>query len=51
MRKDLSYAIAEGQRHGVSLNTARAALTEFDRAAGTPWNDADFAAVVEVLRQ
>ena len=51
MRKDLSYAIAEGQRHGVSLETARTALTEFDRAAGTPWNDADFAALVEVLRQ
>ena len=51
MRKDLSYAIAEGQRHGVSLDTARSALTEFDRAAGTPWNEADFAALVEVLRR
>ena len=51
MRKDLSYAIAEAQRHGVSLETARAALGQFDRAAATPWNDADFAAVVEVLRR
>jgi len=51
MRKDLSYAIAEGQRHGVSLDTARAALTEFDRAAGTKWNSADMAALIEVLRR
>jgi 3-hydroxyisobutyrate dehydrogenase len=51
MRKDLSYAIAEGQRHGVALETARAALGEFEHAAGTKWNDADFAAIVEVLRQ
>ena len=51
MRKDLSYAIAEGQRHGVTLDTARAALGEFDRAAGTRWNDADFAALIEVLRR
>jgi 3-hydroxyisobutyrate dehydrogenase len=51
MRKDLAYAIAEGQRHGVSLETARTALAEFERAAGTKWDDADFSAVVEVLRQ
>ena len=51
MRKDLSYAIAEGQRHGVTLNTAWAALNEFDRAAGTKWNEADFAAIVEILRR
>jgi 3-hydroxyisobutyrate dehydrogenase len=51
MRKDLSYAIAEGERHGVSLETARTALREFDRAAGTQWNDADFAALIEILRR
>ena len=51
MRKDLSYAIAEGQRYGVPLNTAWAALGEFNRAAGTKWNDADFAALIEVLRR
>jgi 3-hydroxyisobutyrate dehydrogenase len=51
MRKDLSYAIADGQRHGVELETARAALSRFQEAAQTPWNEADFAAVVEVLRK
>jgi 3-hydroxyisobutyrate dehydrogenase len=51
MRKDLSYAIADGQRHGVELETARAALSRFQQAAQTPWNEADFAAVVEVLRK
>lgn len=50
MTKDLSYAIAEGQRHGVDLETARAALGRFQLASQTPWNDQDFAAVVEVLR-
>jgi hypothetical protein len=33
------------------LNTAWAALNEFDRAAGTRWNDADMAALIEVLRR
>jgi 3-hydroxyisobutyrate dehydrogenase len=50
MRKDLAYAIADAHTHGVELNTARTALAEFERAAPTPWNDADFAALVEVLR-
>ncbi len=50
MTKDLSYAIAEGQRHGVDLETARAALGRFQLASQTAWNDQDFAAVVEVLR-
>lgn len=50
MKKDLSYAIAEGQRHGVDLETARAALGRYHLASQTSWNDKDFAAVVEVLR-
>ena len=51
MRKDLTYAIAEGQRHGVALDTAKAALEHFQQAASTRWDDADYAAVVEVLRK
>lgn len=50
MKKDLSYAIAEGQRHGIDLETARAALGRFQLASQTDWNEKDFAAVVEVLR-
>jgi 3-hydroxyisobutyrate dehydrogenase len=50
MRKDLSYAIADARSQGVALNTARTALGEFEKAAATEWNDADFAALVEVLR-
>jgi len=49
MRKDLAYAIEEGERHGVALDTARAARDAFDRAI-PEWSDADFAAVVETLR-
>ena len=50
MRKDMSYAIAEGERHRVSLETVRAAFTDLSHAKGTPWDDADFAAVVEAIR-
>ena len=50
MRKDMSYAIAEGERHHVSLETVRAAFTNLSHAKGTPWDDADFAAVVEAIR-
>jgi 3-hydroxyisobutyrate dehydrogenase len=50
MRKDLAYAIDEGARHGVSLDTARTARDSFDKAI-PEWGDADFAAVVETLRR
>jgi 3-hydroxyisobutyrate dehydrogenase len=49
MRKDLAYAMDEAHRHGVSLQTARAARDAFDKAI-PEWSDADFAAVVEALR-
>ena len=50
MRKDLAYAIDEGERHGVSLDTAKSARASFDKAI-PEWGDADFAAVVETLRK
>lgn len=51
MRKDLAYAVADGTRNGVPLDTARAACEIFDRAIAKGWGEADFSAVVEVLRR
>lgn len=51
MHKDLSYAIAEGAKHGVTLSTARAALGHFDRAMDAGLGDVDFSAIVETLRR
>jgi 3-hydroxyisobutyrate dehydrogenase len=50
MAKDLTYAIAEGERLGVTLETATAALGVFRRAAAKGLGEADMAAVVEPLR-
>jgi 3-hydroxyisobutyrate dehydrogenase len=50
MRKDLGYAITEGERHHVALETVRGALAQLSKAKTTAWDAADFAAVVEVVR-
>jgi 3-hydroxyisobutyrate dehydrogenase len=50
MRKDLTYAIEEAAAHGVTLSTAAAARALYDRAMATGRAGADFAAVVEPLR-
>ncbi len=50
MGKDLSYAIAEGERHAVPLGTAAAALQAFTRAGEQGHGGRDIAAVIEPLR-
>jgi 3-hydroxyisobutyrate dehydrogenase len=50
MRKDLTYAIAEAARHGVTLSTAEAARALYDRAIAAGRGGADFSAVIEPLR-
>lgn len=50
MGKDLSYAAAEGERYGVVLETARAALESFRRSSEQGFGRRDMAAVVEPLR-
>ena len=50
MAKDLTYAIAEAQQHGVSLKTGEAALDRF-RNAVADWGAHDMSAVVEPLRR
>jgi 3-hydroxyisobutyrate dehydrogenase len=47
MTKDIGYAINEGERFGVSLQTAAPALEVFKRALGQGLGDQDFSAVVK----
>ena len=47
MRKDLTYAAAEAERHGIPLRTAAVAKDLFDAAIQAGWGQSDFSAVVE----
>jgi 3-hydroxyisobutyrate dehydrogenase len=49
MRKDMNYAAAEAQRHGVPLTFAIAARDLYDAAIAGGWGDKDFAAVAETI--
>lgn len=50
MRKDLTYAMAEGESRGVPLSTAAAARHLFDAAVQGGWGHLDFSAVIEPVR-
>jgi 3-hydroxyisobutyrate dehydrogenase len=50
MEKDLTYAGAEAQEHGLQLRTAAAAASLFDEAQKRGWSEKDFSAVVEAAR-
>jgi 3-hydroxyisobutyrate dehydrogenase len=50
MAKDLAYAMGEGERNGVELTTAAAALGLLKRAVAAGHGEKDFAALVEPLR-
>lgn len=51
MAKDLTYAIAEADRLGISLQTGQASLKAFRAAVEKGFADDDFSAVVEPFRQ
>jgi 3-hydroxyisobutyrate dehydrogenase len=51
MVKDLTYALAEGQRHHVKLETGQAALGRFQQAAAAGLGDQDMAALIKYLEQ
>ena len=51
MRKDLTYAMAEGDANGVTLSTAAAARRLFDAAVEGGWGQQDFSAVIEAVRR
>jgi 3-hydroxyisobutyrate dehydrogenase len=50
MAKDLTYALGEGRRHGVSLSTVVSALELMKQAIDAGHGDQDFSALVEPLR-
>src|SRR5580658_4254180 len=51
MAKDLTYAREEGARHGVAMNTADPAITDFEKAIAAGYGDKDFSAVIPALRK
>jgi 3-hydroxyisobutyrate dehydrogenase len=51
MRKDMTYAAAEAQRHGVTLTFAEAARDLYDAAIEKGYGDKDFAAVAEAVKR
>ena len=51
MAKDLTYAIGEGHRHGMSLSTAASALEVIQRGIAGGHGEEDFSAMVEPLRK
>jgi 3-hydroxyisobutyrate dehydrogenase len=51
LAKDLGYAIQEAGRRSLDLTTAKAALSEFERAIAAGHGDKDMSAVIEPLRR
>jgi len=51
MAKDLTYAREEGARHGIAMNTATPAITDFEKAIAAGYGDKDFSAVIPALRK
>jgi 3-hydroxyisobutyrate dehydrogenase len=51
MAKDLTYALGEGRRHGLSLSTAASALEVYERAIASGHSEEDFSVIVEPLRE
>jgi 3-hydroxyisobutyrate dehydrogenase len=49
MAKDVSYAIEEGRRRHVNMQTAAAALLAFKQAVASGFGEKDFAAVVQAI--
>jgi 3-hydroxyisobutyrate dehydrogenase len=51
MAKDLAYAVAEASAKGISLQTAGAALSVFQRAIAEGYGDEDFSAVIKSAKK
>jgi 3-hydroxyisobutyrate dehydrogenase len=51
MAKDLTYAVGEGRRHGLSLSTAASALELYEQAIASGRGEEDFSVIVEPLRE
>jgi 3-hydroxyisobutyrate dehydrogenase len=51
MAKDLTYALEEGRRHGLSLSTVASAREVVNQAVAAGHGEEDFSALVEPLRR
>jgi 3-hydroxyisobutyrate dehydrogenase len=51
MAKDLTYALDEGRRHGLSLSTVAAALEILEQGMSSGHGEKDFSVIVEPLRK
>lgn len=51
MAKDLNYALEEGTRNNLNLQTAASALADFQQAIASGYGDRDFSAVIEALQR
>jgi 3-hydroxyisobutyrate dehydrogenase len=51
MAKDLTYALGEGRRQGVSLSTVASALPLYEQAIASGRGEEDFSVIVEPLRE
>jgi 3-hydroxyisobutyrate dehydrogenase len=51
MAKDLTYAREEGARHGIAMNTATPAITDFEKAIAAGYGEKDFSAVIPALQK
>ncbi|HEV7218299.1 MAG: NAD(P)-dependent oxidoreductase [Terriglobales bacterium] len=51
MAKDVGYALEEGNRHGVQLQTAASALEVLKRAVALGYGEKDFSAVIEATSE
>ena len=51
MAKDINYALEEGERHGISLQTGISARKIFQQAIAEGYADKDFSAVIESRRK
>ena len=51
MAKDLLYAREEGQRQNITMNTATAAITDFEKAINAGYGEKDLSAIIPALQK
>ena len=51
MAKDLTYARDEGQRHKLAMNTATAAITDFEKAINAGYGEKDLSAIIPAMQK
>ena len=51
MAKDMTYALGEGRRYGLSLSTVASALELYEQSIASGRGEEDFSVIVEALRE